>query len=141
MAQAYYDVLETRDPEGRERAQFARLREIVAGAMTAHSWARQLEGIDPKSIVDRTNLTNLPLLRKSELPALQQADPPFGGFNVTPPGRARRLMMSPGPIFEPECESPDGYGTARALCACGFRRGDIVHNAFSYHLTPGAFIF
>src|SRR5262249_15130545 len=65
----------------------------------------------------------------------------FGGFNVTPPGKARRVMMSPGPIFEPECETPDGYGAARALFACGFRRGDIVHNAFSYHLTPGAFIF
>jgi phenylacetate-CoA ligase len=32
-------------------------------------------------------------------------------------------------------------GTARALFAGGFRAGDIVHNAFSYHLTPGAFIF
>ena len=141
MAQAYYDELETRDPEGREREQFARLPEIVAGAMTASGWARRLEGIDPKSVADRAGLAKLPLLRKSELPALQQADPPFGGFNVMPPGRSRRLMMSPGPIFEPERETHDGYGTARALFACGFRSGDIVHNAFSYHLTPGAFIF
>jgi len=29
---------------------------------------------------------------------------------------------------------------ARALHAAGFRRGDIVHNTFSYHLTPGAWI-
>jgi phenylacetate-CoA ligase len=29
----------------------------------------------------------------------------------------------------------------RALYAAGFRAGDIVHNSFSYHLTPGAFIF
>jgi phenylacetate-CoA ligase len=50
-------------------------------------------------------------------------------------------MMSPGPIFEPECAATDGYGAARALFAAGFRPGDIVHNAFSYHLTPGAFIF
>jgi phenylacetate-CoA ligase len=50
-------------------------------------------------------------------------------------------MMSPGPIFEPECAATDGYGAARALFAVGFRPGDIVHNAFSYHLTPGAFIF
>ena len=29
---------------------------------------------------------------------------------------------------------------ARALFAAGFRPGDIVHNSFAYHLTPGAFI-
>jgi len=141
MTQLYYDDLEIRDPDGREREQFVRLPNIVAGAMTAPGWARRLDGIDPTSVVSRGGLAKLPLLRKSELPALQQADPPFGGFNVMPPDKARRLMMSPGPIFEPECESPDGYGAAGALFACGFRSGDIVHNAFSYHLTPGAFIF
>ena len=141
MARAHYDALEIRDPDAREREQFARLVEILARAMTAPGWARQLDGIDPTSVASRAGLAKLPLLRKSELPALQQADPPFGGFNLAPPGRARRLMMSPGPIFEPECELPDGYGAARALFACGFRSGDIVHNAFSYHLTPGAFIF
>ena len=141
MARAHYDALEIRDPEARQREQFARLVEILARAMTAPGWARRLDGIDPTSVASRAGLAKLPLLRKSELPALQQADPPFGGFNLVPPGRSRRLMMSPGPIFEPECESPDGYGAARALFACGFRSGDIVHNAFSYHLTPGAFIF
>jgi len=141
MAPAHYDELETRDPRERERAQLARLVESLARAKTAPAWARRLDGLDPKSVVGRAGLAKLPLLRKTELPALQKADPPFGGFNVTPPGRARRLMMSPGPIFEPEREAEDGYGTARALFACGFRPGDIVHNAFSYHLTPGAFIF
>jgi len=141
MAQAYYDELEIRDAAGRESEQFARLPDIVARAITAPGWARRLEGVDPASVASRSGLAKLPLLRKSELPALQQADPPFGGFKLTPPGKARRLMMSPGPIFEPECESPDGYGTARTLFASGFRSGDIVHNAFSYHLTPGAFIF
>ena len=48
--------------------------------------------------------------------------------------------MSPGPIFEPEGQGADWYGTARALFAAGFRPGDIVHNSFAYHLTPGAFI-
>ena len=49
--------------------------------------------------------------------------------------------MSPGPIFEPQGAGRDRYGTARALFAAGFRAGDVVHNSFSYHLTPGAFIF
>ena len=34
----------------------------------------------------------------------------------------------------------DFWGAARALFAAGFRSGDIVHNSFSYHLTPGGFI-
>jgi phenylacetate-CoA ligase len=88
----------------------------------------------------RAALARLPLLRKSELPARQREHPPFGGFNVTAPGRARRLLMSPGPIFEPEGEGRDVWGAARALFAAGVRPGDIVHNAFSYHLTPGGFI-
>jgi phenylacetate-CoA ligase len=34
----------------------------------------------------------------------------------------------------------DFWGAARALFAAGFRTSDIVHNSFSYHLTPGGFI-
>jgi len=140
MAPEYYDELETSDPETRERAQLARVVETVSRAKAAPGWSRQLGGLDPATTASRAGLAKLPLLRKSELPALQRADPPFGGFNVTPPDKMRRLMMSPGLIFEPECKAPDGYGAARALFASGFRRGDIVHNAFSYHLAPGAFI-
>jgi phenylacetate-CoA ligase len=47
--------------------------------------------------------------------------------------------MSPGPIFEPEGHGGD-YNASRALFAAGIRAGDVVHNCFSYHLTPGAFI-
>lgn len=141
ICQRYYDELEISDPDRRETTHFARLAETLRRAKTAPGWARHLDGVDPHAIAGRAGLAKLPVLRKSELPALQRADPPFGGFNLAPPGKVRRLMMSPGPIFEPECQTPDGYGAARALFACSFRGGDIVHNAFSYHLTPGAFIF
>ena len=140
MSPAYYDDLEVRDPDVRERTHLTHLVETVRRARAAPGWARQLEGCELDAMAGRADLARLPLLRKSKLPALQQADPPFGGFNVTPPSKARRLMMSPGPIFEPECAATDGYGAARALFAAGFRPGDVVHNAFSYHLAPGAFI-
>jgi phenylacetate-CoA ligase len=97
--------------------------------------------VEPTSVTSRAALAKLPLLRKSDLAALQKANPPFGGLNATPPGKMKRLLMSPGPIFEPEGSEADIYGTARALFAAGFRPGDVVHNCFSYHLTPGAFIF
>jgi phenylacetate-coenzyme A ligase PaaK-like adenylate-forming protein len=137
----HYDGLETRDPDARERDLFARVSEIVARALTAPGWAGHLAGLDPASVTSRAALARLPLLRKSDLVALQKAHPPFGGLNVTPAGKVRRLLMSPGPIFEPQGFGADIYGVARALLAAGFRPGDVVHNSFSYHLTPGAFIF
>ena len=136
----HYDSLETRHADERERDLFARLPQQIARAMTAPGWAKQLAGLDPVEVVNRKALALLPMLRKSELPAMQKEHPPFGGLNVTPPGKAKRLMMSPGPIFEPEGHGEDFGGAARALFAAGFRPGDVVHNSFSYHLTPGAFI-
>ena len=91
-------------------------------------------------MTSRAALAKLPVMRKSEFAARQKEHPPFGGLNVTAPGKARRLLMSPGPIFEPEGGGEDYWGAARALFAAGMRAGDIVHNAFSYHLTPGGFI-
>jgi phenylacetate-CoA ligase len=136
----HYDDLEIRNPLLREREQFARLPQIVANAMKAPGWAKHLSGIDAKSVVSRAALAKLPVLRKADLSALQKEHPPFGGLNVTAPSRAKRLLMSPGPIFEPEGESADWWGAARACYAAGFRAGDIVHNSFAYHLTPGGFI-
>ncbi len=136
----FYDALETRDPEARERELFAQLPDAIANAMRAPGWARQLGGIDPKSVRSRQALASLPVLRKSDLKELQHKDPPFAGFAVTPPGKAKRLLMSPGPIFEPEGHGKDWWGAARALHAAGFRAGHVVHNAFAYHLTPGGFI-
>ena len=136
----HYDVLETRKPAVREREQFARLTGIIARAMTASGWAKYLSGVDPDAVTSRVALAKLPVLRKSDISALQKENPPFGGLNVTPPGKARRLLMSPGPIFEPEGEGADWWGAARAVYAAGFRSGDIVHNSFAYHLTPGGFI-
>jgi phenylacetate-coenzyme A ligase PaaK-like adenylate-forming protein len=135
----YFDSLETRDPSARERDLFARLPARIAHAMTAPGWAKHLAGIDPKSITGRAALAKLPLLRKSALLGLQKERPPFGGFNVTPPGKAKRLYMSPGPIFEPEGHTHD-CNASRALFAAGIRAGDVLVNCFSYHLTPGAFI-
>jgi phenylacetate-CoA ligase len=132
--------LETRDPATREREQFAKMPEVIARAMTAAGWAKQLAGVEPKSITSCAALAKLPVLRKSTLPGLQKNNPPFAGFNATAANRVKRLLMSPGPIFEPEGEGADWWGTGRAVFAAGFRAGDIVLNTFAYHLTPGGFI-
>src|ERR1051325_11286685 len=130
----HYDSLETRTPSLRESEEFALLPKIVAHARQAPGWAKHLKGVDPKSVNSRAALAKLPVLSKSDVTALQKETPPFGGLNVTPPGQARRLQMSPGPWFEPQGQGKDFANSARALFAARFRAGDIVHNCFTYHL-------
>ena len=136
----FYDALETRAPEAREHEQFAKLPSLVAQAMSAPGWAEQLAGVDARSLTSRAALAALPVLRKSDLKERQQARPPLGGYALTAPGKLKRLLVSPGPIFEPEGHGTDWWHAARALFAAGFRSGDVVHNSFAYHLTPGGFI-
>jgi phenylacetate-CoA ligase len=136
----HYDALESRDPTARERNLLARLPGQIAHALKAPGWRKHLAGVDARAVTSRAALAKLPILRKSDLVALQKATPPFAGFDVTPPGKAKRLFMSPGPIFEPEGEGEDFAGVARALFAAGVRAGDVLHNSFSYHLTPGAWM-
>ncbi|MDD1535126.1 MULTISPECIES: phenylacetate--CoA ligase family protein [unclassified Bradyrhizobium] len=138
---AHYDARETREPAAREADLFSRLPEVLRAAMAAPAYAERLRGLDPAAVASRTALAGLPVLRKSELPALHKASAPFGGFVAAPPGSFARLFTSPGPIFEPEGRQADPWRGARALFAAGFRPDDIVLNTFSYHLTPGGFIF
>jgi phenylacetate-CoA ligase len=133
----YYDELETRDPEQREAALMAALPEQVARAQKdAPGFAKILAGIDPTGVTSRAALAALPVTRKTELIGLQVADPPFGGLTATPARDLRHLYLSPGPIAEPEGHGADWWRMGRALYAGGFRKGDIVHNCFSYHFTP-----
>ncbi|MDT7837618.1 phenylacetate--CoA ligase family protein [Aquabacterium sp. OR-4] len=139
----FYDALETRDPAAREAQLLAALPGHVAHAQGATgAFAELLAGVDAAAVSSRTALAALPVIRKHELLARQQAQrasDPFGGFSAVGWGQrrgARRVFQSPGPIYEPEGSAPDYWRFARAFYAAGFRAGDLVHNSFSYHLTP-----
>lgn len=133
----YFDELEIRDPELREREQLERLRLQIAHAKAcAPAYESVLAGIDPQAIAGRAALAAIPVTRKSDLIALQRGSPPFGGFAVGRWGDAARVFASPGPIFEPEGRRADYWRFARSLYAAGFRAHDLVHNCFSYHFTP-----
>jgi len=137
----HYDTLETRSPAEREAELFSKLPSVLWAAMEAPAYAERLKGLDPATVTDRAALAGVPVLRKSELPTLHKAAPPFGGLVRKPPGSFARLFTSPGPIFEAEAIHADPWRGARALYAAGFRPGDVILNTFSYHLTPGGFIF
>jgi len=138
---AHFDALETRDPQARERDLFARLPGFLADATArAPGLAKWLAGHDLSGISNRAALATLPVLRKPELMQLQRDNPPFGGFADMASQQGKRVYLSPGPIWEPEADGLDHWQAARAFFAAGVRPGDIVHNAFAYHMTPGGFI-
>lgn len=135
----YFDSLETRSVEEREAALMAALPKQLAHAkQNAPGWARILKGVEPADVATRAALAKLPVTRKSELAELQKALPPLGGLNATPLEKLAKLFVSPGPVVDPEGQGRDWWRTARSLYAAGFRPGDKVLNAFSYHFTPAA---
>ena len=133
----FFDALETRDPEARERDLLDRLAPQVAHAKTnAPGFARILRDVDPRAVSSRAALARLPVTRKSDLKALQAEARPLGSLNATPIGKLAKIFVSPGQVYEPEGHGRDWWRTARALHAAGFRAGDLVANAFAYHFTP-----
>jgi phenylacetate-CoA ligase len=138
---AFLDKRETLDPDKRETMLFKDLRVLLEMARgKAPALKKQLKGIEIKALKDRAALSAVPVLRKSDLIEMQRATPPFAGLTTVKPGQLARLLISPGPIADPEGIYMDWWGAARALVAAGFRKGDVVLNTFSYHFTPGGFI-
>ncbi len=152
LPSAFFDGLETRSPEQREAALMTALPLQVAHAQrSTRAFAQILAGIDASAVASRSALAHLPVTRKAELAERQklarssttptQQSDVFGGFSALVRGPAmQRVYASPGPIYEPEGVAKDYWRMGRAVFAAGFRSGDLAHNAFSYHMTPGAFM-
>jgi len=137
----FFDARETRDPAARAAQQFEKLRAQIAHAKTTPHFADVLADVAPEALTDLADLAKLPVTRKAEVLARQRAAPPLGGLAGAPLGAIPRLFLSPGPLYEPQGDAPDFWRFARALHAAGFRAGDVAHNSFSYHLTPGGWMF
>jgi phenylacetate-CoA ligase len=103
------------------------------------AWFDQ-HGIQPGEIVTESDLARVPVLKKAQLPALQQKNLPFAGLYAGG-GLPQRIYLSPGPIYDPQPGGDDPWRFAQALSRVGFARGDVVLNAFSYHLSPAGFMF
>jgi phenylacetate-CoA ligase len=141
----HFDHLETRAPADREAQLLAALPAQVAHAQAnTRAFAEILAGVDAGKVHSRAALARLPVTRKHQLLERQRAglaSDMFGGFSALVRGPAMpHVFASPGPIYEPDGGTRDYWRAGRALFAAGFRSGDLVHNSFSYHMTPGAFI-
>ena len=139
----HYDALECRAPESREAALLAALPAHIAHAKAnAPAFAQSLAQFEAAGINSREALARLPVIRKHALLQQQVAARAaggnvFGGFSALGFGPSMpRVFASPGTIYEPEGSSHDYWRMARAMFAAGFRRGELIHNCFSYHFTP-----
>lgn len=141
----YWDrAKETMPASARARYQARWLARLIEYAWEqAPGVRRRLERarLTPASIRSVEDLARLPVVKKSELPDLQRADPPFGGFCAVPLSKLRRVFVSPGPIFEPVGPAVGAWHAETGLYAGGFRPGDLILNTFAYHLTPAAHMF
>ncbi len=130
-------------PAARRRYQEAWLRGLIALAWERAPGVRkrmEAAGLRPKDLGSLDSLSRLPVIKKEQMPDLQKADPPFGGFCTVPLGKIRKIFVSPGPIFEPLGPELGGWHAEAGLYAGGFRTGDVVINTFAYHLTPAAHV-
>ncbi|MFT6303740.1 MAG: phenylacetate-CoA ligase [Granulosicoccus sp.] len=136
-----FDELDTQSVKTRETALFASFSDRLGQILPlCPGLAKHLDGFSTDAIVNRKALQTLPVLRKTVLMQSQQENPPFGGFVNESALDSCRVFMSPGPVWEPQLAGSDPWQAARSLAAAGIKRGQRVHNAFSYHLTPGGFI-
>ncbi|CAN7517553.1 phenylacetate--CoA ligase family protein [Acidovorax sp. LjRoot117] len=137
----FFDAQETRSTAEREAALLAALpRQVGHAQQNSAAFAGILAGVDAAGVTSRAALARLPVTRKYELLERQQAQRVsnvFGGFSALGFGAGMpRVFASPGTIYEPEGTRPDYWRMARAIYAAGFRRGELIHNSFSYHFVP-----
>jgi phenylacetate-CoA ligase len=127
----YLDRLETRAPKSRDLALTRDLKAIVSLAKSrAPGLRRLMRQAKLNDIKTRDDLARMPILRGAEIAQLISQEQPYGGFNTSRAGHLRHVL--PGAIAG---QGKDWWGVARALHAAGIRRGELIHNAFSYHLA------
>ncbi|MFC1956399.1 phenylacetate--CoA ligase family protein, partial [Chloroflexota bacterium] len=139
----YFDELETMPVAARDEYLNQRLSETVAHAYRhAPAIKNTLDkaGINPAQIRTIKDLEKMPVTRKNDLIELQKTNPPYGGFLAIPTKDVERVFLSPGPVYEPIQHSGIKW-FARAFWAAGFRKGDIVVNTFTYHMSPAGILF
>jgi phenylacetate-CoA ligase len=138
----YLDKLETMDRAERAAYQDKKILEMIRLGYERSARMKRIfdeRGLDPSDIKAVKDLVKLPVINREQLVELEMSDPPYGGLE-DPSAEVERIFTSPGPVYEPHLGSDDPLW-ARAYKAAGFGRGDIVLNAFSYHMVAAGLTF
>jgi phenylacetate-CoA ligase len=115
-----------------------RLKEIIKhGYENAPALRRLMDeaGVRPADIQSVADLPKIPVTSKDKLIQMQQENPPFGGWLAAPKKELQHIFVSPGPLFE-----PDDEWQPEAFQAVGIDSGDIVINAFAYHMVSAGLL-
>jgi phenylacetate-CoA ligase len=138
----YYDDRETMLPEVREQYLNDRLSTTILHAYNHAPAVKSLldkTGVKPAEIRTVKDLAKLPVTRKTDLLEMQKADLPYGGVLTIPVEDVERVFISPGPVYEIQPSSIKFF--AHTMWAAGFRKGDVVTNTFTYHMSPAGILF
>ena len=138
----FFDELETMSPAARQKYLDRKLAETVAYAYQHAPAVKKLldkAGVSPEQIRTVKDLEKLPITRKTDLLEMQKADLPYGGVLAMPAEDVERVFISPGPIYEIQPSSIKWF--AKSFWAAGFRKGDVVINTFTYHMSPAGILF
>jgi len=140
--QVFYDDKEARSVARRKRDQDTKLVRMIRRAYERSTRFRKTLDdlrLDPSEIRSVRELERLPVISRPKLIDMEMGNPPYGGLE-NPKAAVDRVFISPGPVYEPHLPEEDPLW-ARAYWAAGFRPGDIVLNAFSYHLVAAGLTF
>jgi len=143
MSDEYFDKLEVMSTAERQRYQNRILKQTINNAYKNGPTARELldgVGLKPSKLKKISDLEKLPVTRKTDLIELQKTKPPYGGMLTISEEDVERVFLSPGPVYEPIQHSGVKW-FAKSFWAAGFRRGDVVVNTFTYHLSPAGILF
>jgi phenylacetate-CoA ligase len=139
----YFDKLETMTPAAREAYLNERLAETVDHAYLHAPSVKEIfdrAGISPAHVRTVKDLEKVPIIRKTDLIEMQKVVPPYGGLLTIPLEDVERVFLSPGPLYEPIQHSGIKW-FAKSFWAAGFRKGDVVVNTFTYHMSPAGVLF
>ena len=138
----FFDKLEVMTAQERTAYQ---TEKMISMAIIGYEKSHQINkifreiGIQPSDLKTLADFERLPVISREKLIAYQLAEPPYGGF-ADEDADIDRIFISPGPVYEPHLSEND-YLWARAYHAAGFRKGDVVLNAFSYHMVAAGLTF
>jgi len=137
-----YDYKECLPAEERERRQILQIVEMINAGYRKSSRIRKIFSelpLDHSEIKTLNDFEKLPVISRAKLIELQTSEPPYGGLNDID-AEVDRIFISPGPVYEPHLSESD-HLWARAYHAAGIGKGDVVLNAFSYHMVAAGLTF
>ncbi len=139
----FFDELEIMPAEARQIYLSQGLSQTIDHAYRHAPAAKEMldrAGVSPAEIRTIKDLERLPITRKTDLIEMQKTNPPYGGLLAIPPEDVDRVFLSPGPVYEP-IQTATIKWFAKSFWAAGFRKGDIVINTFTYHMSPAGILF